>query len=344
MEVNRNEDKILRQAIDAWERSGKLSPEKAEELKQDIIPRYSARQQIAQYFFIIAVSCTILAFTAIFIDDKLLERIRNYFALSNIFIAVLCALLAAAWFIYILKRRKNFSAGAYEVYAVLGALLSLTSLVYFCKEIGFGAAYTGFLCVVFIVLLSLSVVLGSRLLWLGGILALMGWYGAFSDLHSSNNLFLGMNYPMRFTAFGLVVTGLALLQSIVKKISFTQRITYVAGLIIFFTGMWGVSVFGNYGNLEAWQSVRQVQVLYYSFIFAAAAVLAFYLGIKYRDDLTRDMGIIFILLNLYSRYFEYFWDNMNKGIFFTVLAVSFWYIGRRIDKRRKNISAPDQKS
>src|SRR5690349_9250845 len=101
MEVDKQEHKILGQAIDEWEETGKLSPEKAEELRNGLSLKITVRQQIAQYLFIVAVSCTILAFAAIFIDDKLLERIKTYFALSNVFIAIICAALATSWFLYV---------------------------------------------------------------------------------------------------------------------------------------------------------------------------------------------------------------------------------------------------
>ena len=104
---------------------------------------------------------------------------------------------------------------------------------------------------------------------------------------------------------------------------------------MFFLGLWGVSIFGNYSDFEAWLQVRQTQVIAYSLVFGAAAFVSFYLGVKYRDDLARDLGILFLLVNFYSRYFEFFWDSMHKGVFFLVLAVSFWFLGRWIEKRRK---------
>jgi len=38
------------------------------------------------------------------------------------------------------------------------------------------------------------------------------------------------------------------------------------------------------------------------------------------------------LINLYSRYFEYLWDITDKTIFFSILALSFWMIGRKAEK------------
>lgn len=343
MELDKQEWRTLHKALDEWEKEGKLTHEQTGELRKSIQLKRNERQQIAQYFFIVAISCTILAFGALFIDEKFLEKIKNYFSLSNMFIALLCALLAGVWFWYINRIRDRHSDIAQEVYMVLGGLLTVTSVVYFCKDIGFGAKYNGFLIVCAAMLTSLSVLFRSRALWIAGVLAVMGWYGSFSAWQqNSGNLFIGMNYPMRFAVFGLVILVLSFLQKNVVRLQFAQHITYIAGMLIFFTGMWGVSIFGNYGNMAAWAQVRQVQVLAYSIVFAAFAILSFYLGLKYRNDAARDFGILFLLLNLYSRYFEYFWDAINKGIFFLVLAVSFWFVGRWIEKN-KRFRKPDIK-
>src|SRR5690606_32104520 len=147
----------------------------------------------------------------------------------------------------------------YEVYMVLGGLVVVSGLVYFCKDIGFGPQYTGLLATTAVIVLALGAFFRSRALWLAGILAAMGFYGAYSDWQQDNhNLFLGMNYPMRFTLFGALVIGVGFLQNKVPRLRFSQRQTYVMGLLIFFTGLWGISIFGNYGRWEEWKKVRQV--------------------------------------------------------------------------------------
>jgi len=276
-----------------------------------------------------------MAFGAIFIDEKLLERLKIYFSLSNLVVAAFMTAIAAAWFYYIRKKRSGLKTIAYEIYMVLGGLAAVTALVYVCKDLGFGASYTLFLFLAWMLLACLSIAFGSAALWIGTLAAMMGWYGAFAYIQSNEHLFLGMNYPLRFTIFGLIIICFSLIQNKINRLAATQRITYIAGLLIFFTGMWGVSIFGNYNDWEAWMQVRQTQVMLYGVVFGAAALIALYLGIRYKDETARDLGILFLLLNFYSRYFEYFWNSLHKGLFFLVLAVSFWLLGRYLDKRRK---------
>jgi hypothetical protein len=335
MEANKQERETLKKALSEWEQAGLISPEKSAELERTITPSDSGMQVVARYFFFIALSCIILAFAAIFIDEKFLEKVKAYFAFSNLAIAGLMLALSITWFWYIAKRRQKFSEITYEIYMVVGALATLCTLVYVCKDIGFGSNYTGFLFATSVLLGIMAVFFRSNALWVTALLSLMGWFGTFSDLYAIHNRFLGMNYPLRFTLFGLLLIGFSFVINKIKPTQFTARSTYVAAMIIFFTGLWGVSVFGNFSDLEAWSKVRQVHVLAWSIVFAAAALTAFIGGIKYKDDFARDMGVLFLLLNLYSRYFEYFWDTVNKGIFFLILAVSFFFIGRWIEKKKK---------
>jgi uncharacterized membrane protein len=149
-------------------------------------------------------------------------------------------------------------------------------------------------------------------------------------------MFFGMNYPMRFALFGCIITALSFTLDRIKPLAHFQRISYICGLLIFLCSFWAVSVFGNFGYLDEWAKVRQTYVIIYALAFGIVAAGIFYYGFKKQDDVTRDLGVVFLLLNLYSRYFEFFWDSMNKGIFFLILALSFWLIGRRIEQRKKN--------
>ena len=67
-----------------------------------------------------------------------------------------------------------------------------------------------------------------------------------------------------------------------------------------------------------------------------ASAVTFYLGVRYNDDIARDFAVLFLLINLYTRYFEYFWDSMNKGLFFLVLALTFGVLGRWLEKKKRS--------
>jgi hypothetical protein len=343
MEVDKDELKVVQRALTEWEADGSLTPQQAATLREGITIRQNDRQQIARYFFFIALFCTLLAFGAIFLSEKLLEKIKTYFAWSDLAIALIAAALAVLWFWYIATKRKDTRSAAYEIYMALGGLAVLTSLVYVCKYIHADATYyTTFLSLASISLFVISFLLRSHILWLGALVAVTCWFGAFTSSYNQHYLFLGMNYPVRYVVFGALLLVFSLLQLRVQRLLYSQRITYIAGLTVFFVALWMVSIFGNFNSIERWQRAHQVQVLIYSAFLAIASGLSFYLGIRFRNTAARDFGVLFVLVNLYTRYFEYFWDSMNKGIFFIRLAVTFGLVGRWLE--RKNRSSTQGKS
>ncbi|WP_235964613.1 DUF2157 domain-containing protein [Pedobacter gandavensis] len=110
------------------------------------------------------------------------------------------------------------------------------------------------------------------------------------------------------------------------------QITYIIGMMYLFFSLWLLSVFGNFGTLAEWYGVKQISLFYWAIVSASACVISIFVGLKYRDDIAREFGITFLFINLYTRYFEYFWDSWHKALFFCVLAASFWIIGRRAER------------
>jgi hypothetical protein len=65
--------------------------------------------------------------------------------------------------------------------------------------------------------------------------------------------------------------------------------------------------------------------------FCRRGRLAIYYGLRHENDITKGFGITFLGINLYTRFFELFWNNLRKAVFFALLAVSFWYIGSKAE-------------
>ena len=71
---------------------------------------------------------------------------------------------------------------------------------------------------------------------------------------------------------------------------------------------------------------------YWGIISAVVAGIFLLYGLKTKDVVAREFGITFLIIFLYTKYFEYFWDHTNKTLFFSILALSFWVIGRKAEK------------
>ena len=98
----------------------------------------------------------------------------------------------------------------------------------------------------------------------------MGWYGTLST-YIYRQAFFGMNYPLRFSVFGL---SYWLLIPVIEKYALhhSPSVSHCHRIVILFTGLWGVSIFGNFSHLDEWSRVRQVHVLACAFVFGLAAI------------------------------------------------------------------------
>ena len=149
---------------------------------------------------------------------------------------------------------------------------------------------------------------------------------------SVEEYWLGMNFPLRFVLFWAVITLCgSYLFSRWKSRSEFLRPTMEVGLLFFFLALYVTSLCGNYPSYECGE-LAPIQVSHWWAILALASVAAIFHGVKYNDDMTKVFGLAFIFINLYTRFFECFWEPLHKAIFFAILAASFWYIGSKAEK------------
>jgi len=184
----------------------------------------------------------------------------------------------------------------------------------------------------FLVYAVLGVALESNLIWVFALASLGGWMGTETGYMSGwGAYYLGMNYPLRFVLFGAVLTGCALALEPHPVAARFHRSTLVMGLLYLFIALWIMSIFGNYGDMPAWERAKQIELFHWSILFAAVAGWAIYYGLRHDNDITKGFGVTFLGINLYTRFFELFWNNLHKAVFFALLAASFWYIGSKAE-------------
>ena len=139
------------------------------------------------------------------------------------------------------------------------------------------------------------------------------------------------NYPIRFVLFGsALLAGCYFLQNILMR----RRLffmTKIMGLSYLFIALWIMSIFGNY-DPDTWYYISSVQLLPWALLFAVVAVICIYISLKTDDGMLRGFGLTFLGINLYTRFFEYFWNSLHSAIFFFILAISLIFIGRKAEK------------
>jgi hypothetical protein len=343
----RKQHRVVERVIQEWRKSGVVDDNAAARLSGSISISPFDWQRTARYAFIVSICCIVIAVGAIVADEVLAKLLMRIFNAPPIVKSASLTAIAAGIFRYGLFLRKRYPHRLYrnEAVFVLGVLALAAAVVFLGVAIDTG---TGHYSLLFLLASALYSLLGlwfpSALVWIFGLLSLGGWMGTETGYVSGHGMyFLGMNYPLRFVVFGGALTALGIAGQHSSSCesagtsSFRDRLlsmspqTKTIGLLNLFIALWIMSIFGNYGDITQWYGSRQYQLLHWSILFGAAAIAAIWYGLKRDDGVLRGFGLTFLFINLYTRFFEYFWDSMHKALFFALLAVSFWYLGSRAE-------------
>lgn len=337
LNIDRQEEETISNALSYWEREGLIDSETTQRLRDSYEVKGFDWRRLAQYSFWVALSCVVLAFLSLFIDKEVLEIFTKLYDTPNIVISILCAVLAILFYAlgYYQKKRYPQKRLSSESLMVLGVFATATCVGYLGKVIDkMDGSYSLLFLLSIIIYTVLAIQLSSKTIWTFMLVALGIWFATETAYHSHWGFkFWGMNYPLRFTLFGALLTAFALwVQPKMRAARSFQQLSYLIGIIYLLISLWLLSIFGNYDDLDKWVKVKQYHILYWGLISTAVSLAFAWYGLRKNDAIAREFGITFVLINLYTRYFEYLWDNLNRAVFFALLALSFWLIGRKAEK------------
>ncbi len=137
-----------------------------------------------------------------------------------------------------------------------------------------------------------------------------------------------------------------------------ERITVIAALISITFGMWHEKtlekdlnrrevgfgfiyiIFGLfYANLSLWFLSLPGGQLELVLLFSAACVAQIVAGGKFHDGRFIGFGIVFLSIDMYTRMFENFWDELSKGAFFLLSGGFALAVGIVLERRAKKVKA-----
>ncbi len=336
LNLDKQESDFLDQVIMGWEKQGLVGPEQAGRLRNSYQVKGFDWMRLAKYSFWIALLCGAAAFTFLIVNDTVVEWLKKLYYTPDIIISILSAVMAAFFFLWGRRREKYFPERVFSNEAVVftGILFTACAIAYLGKALDNNSGHFSLLFLISVFVYGLLAWrMDSKLIWLFALVSLGSWFGTETGYQTQwSHYFLGMNYPLRFVVFGLLLVAACHLLRKGKWFSGFWELTYVVGLLYLFLSLWLLSIFGNFGTLEGWWRVKQITLFYWGIISAAVASGFMLYGLKTKDSIAREFGVTFLIIFVYTKYFEYFWDNTNHTLFFAILAVSFWLIGRKAEK------------
>lgn len=346
LDVTKQDHETLSEALDFWEEQGYIEPQKGAELKRSLDVKSFDWGRLARYAFWVALTCLIFAVFSLFVDDAFIQFVQGLSDAPDIIYFVFFAGLAVVFYTlgFRYKTKNPTKLLSIETMMLVGVFATAAAIGFLGKILGKDTShYSIFFFLSVVIYGVLAVRFKSHLIWIFMLISLGIWFATETAYHSEWGFrFWGMNYPLRFTIFGLIVTLFAVFAvPKVRRLHEFQKTSYVIGLLYLLIALWLLSIFGNYSNWDRWLEIRQYQLFYWGLLSTGVSLGLVLYGLKHKDNTTREMGFVFFIVNIYTRYVEYLWDNMNRALFFLILAVSFWLVGRWAEKiweRRKKES------
>lgn len=332
MKVTRAQEKVIQQTLNGWRKEGVIDDAEQQRLQQHIVVQSFDWQRLSRYAFWIALVSMIIAIGSVVEDEYLMLLLFNFGYLTR---AAVLALLAAMLYFWGFRRQKITPDKRYSNEAILfmGVLLTALGLSQIGLALDNGSGNVAPLFLLGCVLYGLVAWLGrSGLIWLFCLLALGCYFGTYTGYASGWGAYwLGMNYPIRFVLFGgVLLTACYLLKGPLQGRGLLNT-SKAMGLLYLFIALWILSIFGD-DNASLWQRAHTAELLLWSLLFALVAIACIGISLKLDDGMLRGFGLTFLGINLYTRYFELFWDETNKVVFFLLLAISLALIGRYAEK------------
>lgn len=354
IELSKRRYAVVIEMIETWEREGVLDADTARRLCGSVAPAPFDWRRAARWLLMLALCCFAVGIAALLQAEWIVALIRRLFVSAHIVKAIFFAALAVIFYAVSHRRRLRQPGRILtnESLLMLGVLSTAFSAAWFGAALGSQSwSFSLLLAAVSAVYALAAVSMASALAWIFALFSLASWFGAVTGILSGWGAYwLGMSYPARFALYGAALVASQRFMAHFARLDDFRRSTLSVGLLFLFVSLWILSIFGNSGLAdETWRGAARAELFFWCAVFAAASGASLWLGIKREDVMLGCYGAVFLAVNVYTRFFENFWNAMNKGLFFLILGASLWLLGSRAERiwnaaRRKNHKAAGEEA
>jgi hypothetical protein len=179
-----------------------------------------------------------------------------------------------------------------------------------------------------VLLLVLAYVLNNRLVLIHATACLFIWFGGETGYISGwGAYYLGMTYPVRFLGAALVALGIAYVHfRFIARYQHFSRVWAHFGTLIGHLSLWFLSVFGYFEEQVRWSGNEGERVAF-SALWAAVSVACMVGGAKLGQAMLRGYGLVFLIINVYTFYFQFVVTRSADAWFFHLLLVGGTMVG-----------------
>lgn len=237
--------------------------------------------------------------------------IKDFFSTYLILEVVLTGAVAGLFAVgrWLMVKKKMVRAGAAVHLLMAFALSGLTFTLGLHHSTGSGnwPALVGIDAALFI---ALAYLLDNRLILAYACVNLFVWFGGQTGYVSGWGMYwLGMNYPLRFLIAGAVCVGIGAAHTmsptpLLKRFAHFNRVYFHFGLLIMNLSLWFFSLFGYYEGRITWENNDAQRLLFTALWFACSGGATWY-GLRRDNGIFRSHGLVFLIINCYTVYFQF---------------------------------------
>jgi hypothetical protein len=194
-----------------------------------------------------------------------------------------------------------------------------------------------------LVLAILAYALRNRLILIHAAACFFVYFGGETGYESGWGAYwLQMTYPIRFLAIGFVFLGIAWLHAAVFERAYQNfsRVYAHMGLLDINFALWFLSVFGYFEETVRW-SASDAERAAFSALWLAVSVLSLWLAGVLGQGILKSYGMTFLIINVYTFYFQFVVDNSAElwWLHLLIVGASLVALGFVLERRLRRSSA-----
>jgi len=160
-----------------------------------------------------------------------------------------------------------------------------------------------------LLLVPLAYALNNVLVLILSVVVFFSWFGGMTGYVSGWGAYwFGMNYPLRFLFAGTAIAGVGVLHRL-SEIGLLARyrgffkIWLSAGVFFGEMALWLMSLFGNFGTINAAYRETTAELWLFNLLWAGSNALLLFLGSRYGLRMLRGYAVTFLIIQAYTVFF-----------------------------------------
>ena len=231
------------------------------------------------------------------------------------------------------KTQKHpFTGQALLTIGLIGLYASLSSIYLVSGGDKYSNVYGGFMLITSVAALFTAYHFHLRWPLLIALLMFFHGIGSMSEYWGQGAYFLSVQDPRSMSVVALLTIILGYWhEHELETTKFQNHIGFgslylIFGLLYFNLSLWILS-------LDFYKA--QGAPLLWVLLFTIGGIAQIVAGARLKDSRYTGFGIVFLGINLYTRFYEYFWDSMSRAAFFTLAGIAALALAFVFEKQLK---------